>query len=303
MRAGRGRRYGSRVRIAVFADVHGNLAAFEAVVEAIAAARVDEVLVGGDLVGRGPSGRRVVERVRDLGWPTLRGNHEEYLLAFYRAEVPPSWLHDEAWAASRWMAAELDEPSTSWIAGLPFSLNSRLDPQVEVVHGSPRSTQEGIGPWLDDRGLAEMVGKREGVLLCGHTHRPMVRQLGAGVVVNVGSVGLSFDGDRRACWALLERDGEQDSWRVQLERVDWDLEAQRRAYQSTGFAREGGVTAQLLWLEHETARPWLVPFLSWCEARGFAPRPDRVEAFREFYGPDASMRAFHERLAALRSGP
>lgn len=301
MREKGSRRYGCGVRIAVFADVHGNLPAFEAVVGAIASAEVDEVLVGGDLVGRGPSGRRVVERVRELGWPTLRGNHEEYLLAFRRAEVPPSWFEDEAWAASRWMAAELDEPSTSWIADLPFGLTSALDPLVEVVHGSPRSTQEGIGPWLDDRGLAEMVRKRDGVLLCGHTHRPMLRQLGACSVVNVGSVGLSFDGDRRACWALLEREHAHDPWRTQLHRVEWDLEVQRHAYRATGFAREGGVTAELLWLEHETARPWLVPFLSWCEARGLAPRPDRLDAFRDFYAPGESMRTFHDRLAALRT--
>ncbi len=73
-------------RIAVIADIHGNMPALEAVISDLADQAVDEVLVGGDLVGRGPEGSRVVKRVRELGWPAIGGNHEDYLLAFRRGE-------------------------------------------------------------------------------------------------------------------------------------------------------------------------------------------------------------------------
>ncbi len=286
------------MRIAVLADIHGNVPAFEAVIGDIQSAGVDEVVVGGDLVGRGPEGRRVIEMVRRLGWRCIVGNHEEYLLAFRRGEVPPEWLELEEWAASRWMAAELDADSAAWIAALPFSLQAEGDPAVEVVHGSPRSTQEGIGPWLDDHQLERIAaGLGARVLCCGHTHRAMVRRAGGRLVVNVGSVGLPFDGDRRAAWALLERTEEE--WRASIKRVDWDLAELERVYGTTGFRAAGGVTAELLWLEHQEARPWLVPFLSWCQASGRSPRLSELEAFRDFYRPGESLREFHRRLTEL----
>jgi predicted phosphodiesterase len=286
------------VRIAVLADIHGNVPAFEAVIADIHSVGVDEVLVGGDLVGRGPEGRRVIERVRQLGWRSIVGNHEEYLLAFRRGEVPPEWLELEEWAASRWMAAELDTASVEWIAALPFSLQAERDPAVEVVHGSPRSTQEGIGPWLDAHQLERMVaGLSSRVLCCGHTHRAMIRPAGERLVVNVGSVGLPFDGDRRAAWALLEPT--EAGWRATVRRVDWDLAELARVYETSGFRVAGGVTAELLWLEHQQARPWLVPFLSWCQASGRNPRLTELDAFRNFYHPGESLREFHRRLSEL----
>ena len=74
--------------IAVLADVHGNVPALEAVLDDIVAQRPDEVLVGGDLVGRGPCGKEVVLRLSELGWRGVRGNHEDYLLAFRHRRVP-----------------------------------------------------------------------------------------------------------------------------------------------------------------------------------------------------------------------
>ena len=75
------------MRIAVLADIHSNLRALDAVVDDIATRGVDEVVVGGDIVGRGPQGAAVVDRVRELGWPSVRGNHEDYLVAFSREEL------------------------------------------------------------------------------------------------------------------------------------------------------------------------------------------------------------------------
>ncbi len=72
-------------KIAVLADIHGNLPALEAVLADIDAQRPDEVLVGGDLVGRGPQGSAVVRCIRERGWRAVRGNHEDYLLGFRRA--------------------------------------------------------------------------------------------------------------------------------------------------------------------------------------------------------------------------
>ena len=168
-------------RIAVISDIHGNVPALDAVLEDLADQRPDEVLVGGDLVGRGPEGSAVVRRIVELGWPTVRGNHEEYLLEFRRGDVPSAWLHAEEWSAARWMASELGEDEARWIAGLPFSLTAEAAPGLRLVHGTPRSTREGIGPWLSDRRLGEHWSDVDEPLLVGNRARipgmARVRQL------------------------------------------------------------------------------------------------------------------------------
>ena len=282
-------------RIAILADIHGNVPALEATVADIEAQQVDEVLVGGDLVGRGPQGRRVVERIRELGWPTIRGNHEDYLLSFRRGEVPENWLETDEWAASRWMAAELDDDSVRFIEALPFSIRSSLTADLLLVHGSPRSHSDGLGPWSSDEELAvhlQSIG--EPILVCAHTHRQMLRQLSDGLVVNVGSVGLPFNGDRRAQYAILEAaDG---AWRTDLRRVEYDLEQTLAIYESSGFLRQGGITARLLKMELERAAAILVPFLEWARTEGVPATHQALDGFLEVYDPGEPLAAFFRRL-------
>lgn len=286
-------------RIAVISDIHGNVPALEAVLEDLASVGADEVLVGGDLVGRGPQGTEVVRRIAGLGWSTIRGNHEEYLLEFRRGDVPSAWLHAEEWSAARWMASELGEDEARWIAALPFSLTAEVAPGLRLVHGTPRSTREGIGPWLSDRRLGEHWAEvEEPVLVCAHTHRPLHREVDGGLVVNVGSVGLPFNGDRRAQYALFETSGAgtDGGWRVELRQVAYDRDRIFRIYEETGFLARGGVTARLLRMELEHAAPVLVPFLKWAERRGVEPAETELDPFFEDYTPGQPLGTFFERL-------
>jgi len=248
------------IRIAVLADIHGNLPALEAVLEDVAAQQPDEVLVGGDLVGRGPCGKNVVQRITEKGWRGVRGNHEDYLLAFRHKRVRSHWLTAPEWTAARWMAAELDEAAARTIEGLPLTLSSRLAPELRLVHGSPRSNSEGIGPWTSRQRMeTHLAAVTETVLVCGHTHRSLECRLPTGVVANVGSVGLPFNRDRRAQYALFHFDREE----VEVE-----------------FRR-------------------MVPFIAWARARGVQPLESEVEAFQEFYDPDESFRTFSCRMREL----
>ena len=144
--------------IAVIADIHGNVPALEAVLADLERRSPDEVLVGGDLVGRGPQGSQVVQRIRELGWRGVRGNHEDYLLSFRRQDVPERWLHDDEWSASRWMAAELTAPDIDYIGALPFSVQSHVAPVLSLVHGSPSSNNEGLGVWSTGPQLETHLG-------------------------------------------------------------------------------------------------------------------------------------------------
>lgn len=286
-------------RIAILADVHGNVPALAAVLADLERAGADEVLVGGDLVGRGPEGSRVVRAVRERGWRSVKGNHEDYLLAFRRGEVPAEWQFDDEWSASRFMAAELSADDARTIAGLPFSITSELAPELRLVHGSPRSYSEGIGPWLSSSQVADLWSRvEEPVLVCAHTHRPLVERFpGGGLVVNVGSVGLPFNRDRRAQYAILEKTA--SGWQVEPRQVAYDLAEIFEIYESSGFLAEGGITAQLLKLELEHASPVLVPFLQWAEACGVPAAHARLEDFLDFHAPGEPLAGFFERLAEL----
>ena len=268
------------------------------VVHDVAAQVVDEVLVGGDLVGRGPQGSRVIARIRELGWPSVRGNHEDYLLTFRRGEVPSDWLEADEWSASRWMAADLTDSDVRYIESLPFSLRSRELPQVHLVHASPRSNNDGIGPWTSESRIKEYWDSvDESILACAHTHRPLHQQIGEGHVVNVGSVGLPFNRDRRAQYVVFEQDG--DDLEVEFRQVEYDLDAILGVYETSGFLAEGGVTAKLLILELENAQPFLVPFLQWASTLDIQPTEKQIGVFRDFYDPDEPFRSFFERLEAL----
>lgn len=282
-------------RIAVIADIHSNLPALNAVLEDIESCSVDEVLVNGDLVGRGPQGSAVLRRVRRLGLRSTRGNHEDYMLSFRRREVPEDWLEAEEWNAARWMAAELSDDDIDFIDALPFTLTSDLEPQLRLFHGSPRSHSEGLGGWTPDEKLREHLESiEEQVLVVAHTHRPLHWQTSDGLIVNVGSVGLPFNGDSRAQYAVFEGTG--STFDVSMRQVEYDRDRSLEAFESTGFITEGGATAFLLRKELVTARPHLVPFLKWAEATGRTPLMSEVDEFLEIFDPELSMRELAKQL-------
>lgn len=280
-------------RIAVLADIHGNMPALEAVIRDLESQAVDEVLVGGDLVGRGPEGSRVVRRVRELGWPAIGGNHEDYLLSFRRGEIPDEWLRAREWSAARWMAAELDDDDAEWIENLPFSIGR---PGLRVVHGTPQTNREGIGPWTAEEEIADhLAAIDENVLVCAHTHRPLVHSSEAGLVVNVGAVGLPFNRDHRAQYAIFT-DGGDHGWQVEQRQVGYDLEQIFEIYETSGFLASGGVTSRLLRMELEHASPILVPFLEWAKWVEEEPTSAALDRFFEVYQPGQPLRDFFRLL-------
>jgi predicted phosphodiesterase len=287
-------------RIAVISDIHSNPMALDAVIDDIERQSVDEVLVGGDLVGRGPLGSAVVERIIDSGWACVRGNHEDYLINFWREDVPPQWLETDQWAASRWMAAELDESHIEYMDSLPFTISSRIEPSLRLFHGSPESHSDGIGEWTSESKLERHWNAiDEHVLACAHTHRPLVRRVKGGLIVNVGSVGLPFNGDPRAQYAIFTY--EDGDWDVDFAYVEYDRDTFLQSYDSTGFLEEGDVTAQLLKMEVEHARPFLVPFLKWTEYTGRSTDQSSIEPFLDVYNPECTMQEFFELLQREKS--
>ncbi len=78
-------------------------------------------------------------------------------------------------------------------------------------------------------------------------HRPMIRRFNDSLVVNVGSVGAPFDGDRRASYGRF--DWTPDGWRAEVVRLCYDFEQTEQDYVESGFLTEGGPLAQLMLVE------------------------------------------------------
>ena len=239
------------MRLAVISDVHGNLPALEAVLAHIEARRPDQVVVAGDLVNRGPQSNEVVARLQPLGYPTVQGNHERYVLEAADATDPQAG--GDTYEPSRWTLRQLTPDQVAYLRALPFSV--RVE-DVLIVHGSPRGDQDGIFRRNSD---AEILAKLDGQprVVCGHTHVSLVRHLDAGLVVNAGSVGNPFEGDTRARYAWLERRGR--GWHAEIVTLAYDVECALRAFDDSGYVEDAGTMARLFRLEFATGRNHLIP--------------------------------------------
>jgi predicted phosphodiesterase len=215
-------------RVAALYDVHGNLPALEAVLEEVAAAAPDLVVVGGDAV-LGPMPSETLELLRGLDCRTawIRGNADREMAERHgEAEgLPPEWAE-----ITRWCADRLGEDGLTFIGGLPETATvhvAGLGP-VLFCHGSPRSDAEIITPASEeDRLRAALAGVSERLVVCGHTHMQFELRVGGARIVNAGSVGMAY-AKPGAYWLLLDDD-------VRFRRTAYDRDEAARRIRGTSF--------------------------------------------------------------------
>jgi diadenosine tetraphosphatase ApaH/serine/threonine PP2A family protein phosphatase len=208
--------------LAILYDVHGNLPALEAVLDDAAAAGADAYLLGGDYAAFGAWPVDCVTRLRGLGdaatW--IHGNWERW-----QARPDEAIDNPVVRSANDAARAALGDDLVAELGRLPFT--TTLDGTV-FCHASPLSDVESftVEPDIDhdERLLAPIAAPKPfaGRVVFGHTHIQFTRGTDVAVVlVNPGSVGLPWDGDTRAAYALLERRHD----RIDLRRVDYDVDA------------------------------------------------------------------------------
>jgi predicted phosphodiesterase len=187
--------------LALVYDVHGNLRALEAVLADAREQGAERYLVGGDVALFGPWPEATVTLLRELAPATwIRGNGERWTADPQSAPEPVRG----ATAAAR---AALGDALVGELAALPES--AAVDADTRAWHGSPVSDVRSFTPEPGDDEAELLDGVSERRLVFGHTHLPFRRMSAVGDVelVNPGSVGMPFDGDHRAAYALLADDG------------------------------------------------------------------------------------------------
>jgi len=263
------------MRIALIADIHGNLTALEAVLDDLRPLHPNLLVVAGDMVN-GPQPQAVLDTLLAEDAVMLRGNHENYTLDL--ARDPKRNGRSKQWQAMRWSFHGLREGTLDLLRDLPEQrvIAGNGTHPVRVVHGSPASDRETLIPdrdpdiadtfrragllaWGSDPKplVRALAGVRQPVMVCAHSHLQWQQQEGGCLVLNPGSAGMTTDGDPRAAYAILEwcaGNGTSGEWRVEHRRVDYDLVGLRRICETNGYLAEGGAFARACLHASETGQ-------------------------------------------------
>ena len=196
------------MRIAALYDVHGMVQALDAVLAEPDVESADRIVIGGD-VAAGPFPRESLERLRALGDRALwvRGNADRELTG--------------------WPREQLTDEEAAFLRDLP---GGQALGRVLFCHATPRSDEElltEISPeeaWLES--FAEVDAE---LVVAGHTHMQLDRTVGDVRFVNAGSVGMPYEDEVAAFWALI--DGQE----VEFRKTPFDVERAAAEIAASGW--------------------------------------------------------------------
>ncbi|MFL6390219.1 MAG: metallophosphoesterase family protein [Terriglobales bacterium] len=211
------------MRIAILADIHGNLTALEAVLADVRQQKPDVVYHGGDLPYGGSHPAEVIDCIVAEGWMGVLGNTDEMLwdtsarpaLEASAPKLKPLFkvLFDLSGPATKQM---IGPSRLEWLRALPTEL--RHDNLV-LMHASPGNLWSAPMDTTDDTELENTYNQmRAEIVVYCHIHRPFIRKVGNMTICNTGSVGSPYDGDPRASYLVI------DEGKPAIRRVAYDVE-------------------------------------------------------------------------------
>lgn len=189
-------------RVVVISDVHGNLPALRAIWRDISRRSTEHVVFLGDLVAHGPEPRETLEFLRDEIGPAvaLRGKTDQYLLDKVWQKKKKSKLPKDELESYAWTAKQLGKSGMDYLESLGEDQIYEVGGVItSLCHNSPDEEELSIVPVKTELPKSTSNQKAD-VMLCGYTHVPIRTRMGDLDVIGVGSVGLPFDGDVRACY-------------------------------------------------------------------------------------------------------
>jgi diadenosine tetraphosphatase ApaH/serine/threonine PP2A family protein phosphatase len=224
------------LRYAIIADIHSNIQALNAVLEAVEQEGCDHFLCLGDVVGYGARPDACLDRLSGLPITHVQGNHEARLL-----ELDTPQFSAVAEAAILHNRNVLGEAHLEFLR--TFRPQERQEQQLLLVHGSPQDRDEYVRSL---ERMKEIVRDLLGwICFCGHTHIQFLfdgtgarnelvdheLRRNARYLINPGSVGQPRDGDVRAAYAILD----VEAGTLGLRRVEYDIEAAQREILAVGL--------------------------------------------------------------------
>jgi len=289
------------MRIAVLADIHGNLPALEAVMLELEQLQPDMVVVNGDLINGVPFTNAVLDRIIDAvrkdDWIIIRGNHEFYYLDFGTERAEPSSSDPNRWGGLHKVVREMRPEHGAYLATLPDERTFYL-PNTEPIrfaHGVPGNNRTGFhADQLEGKIAEKIVHVAESTFVSAHTHVQIDRQIRHAMgtdderschLINSGSIGIPLNGNPAAQFAVLESVSatvEPGGWQCTHYSIPYDHRPVLEEYLHSGALEVGGVIGQLFYWELVTAMPEIILFHRWAYEQGLQPNDDLNGTFQTY---------------------
>ncbi len=233
---------GTAMRYGIIADIHGNLEAFESVLESLSRAKIEKYLCAGDIIGYGADPRECIKMTRELDAVAVLGNHD----AASAGLIGMDYFNDVSAKAVKWTKQNMEENDFNFLKSIGFTY---VNKHLTLVHGTLRKPSE-FNYMTDPEAAGETFNlMKTDICFIGHTHVPGVFSLKGGelsysrkkktaisagerLIVNVGSVGQPRDGDPRSCYAVYDTDEAS----VVLKRVAYDVKKAQKKILKTGLS-------------------------------------------------------------------
>lgn len=221
------------MRVALIADIHGNLLALDAALAVLDGEAIDQVVCLGDVALLGPRPAEVLARLRQRAIPCVLGNTDDRLFD----AIVPSRAGNGVIDLAPWTAAQLTDADRAYLRACPLERTLPLDADTTLryFHGSPHSYEDVIAAGTFPAEVRALLGDASATIQAGgHTHRQLVRRDGDILFINPGSVGLPGVGpdhplletNRRPAWAEFAIiDHAPHGTRLDLRRLPLDLDA------------------------------------------------------------------------------
>lgn len=240
------------MKIALFSDIHANIDALTPVLDDIYSRSPDGVYCLGDLVGYAPFPNEVIEKIRKKGIPVIAGNYDQGVGlnsddcgCAYKTEEDKTRGAESIAFTNEIISDENRAYLRSLPAHIRVEYGVNTDPyHLLLVHGSPRKINEYLFEDREDKSLIRMMENSNAhIMAFGHTHKPYHKKLKDNDgkfrhAINIGSVGKPKDDDPRACYVMLEWDGDldlsdPDSLGVEFIRIEYDAEKAAKAVEKS----------------------------------------------------------------------
>ncbi|NWQ39592.1 metallophosphoesterase family protein [Bacillus sp. EB106-08-02-XG196] len=224
------------MKVAFISDIHGNAIALDAVLKDIEQQRIDKIYVLGDICYRGPEPKRSLDLVRSLHTEVIKGNADEWVVRGVREGEVPEKALELMNLERQWIFEQLEPSDIDYLNSLPAQLNLRFeDVGISAFHATPTSLFDIVLPNADDNEIESslMHAQEAKVYVYAHIHKPYIRYLNGKVIMNIGSVGLPFDGLAKASYGLVEI--EDGHLKTSIRRVSYELERVAALYHEVNY--------------------------------------------------------------------
>jgi len=232
------------VRYAIFSDIHSNLEALQAIIEAYKKEHIDQYLCIGDIVGYAGNPNECIEKIEGLAINCIAGNHDWAAVDLFSIE----YFNPEAASAIVWTEHHLTDKSKHFLESLKLTYKNK---DLTLTHGTLENP--GDFDYMTDAYIAKKSFEllENNICFVGHTHTPGIFMKDAAerisyfqksaieikkdirYIINVGSVGQPRDNDNRAAYCIYDTDKKE----VSIKRIGYDIQAARNKIIEAGLPR------------------------------------------------------------------